>query len=234
MIKNDSIKEYYKKNAVSLNNNMDDFLQQVGKTYLGKTISNDVFEKIIKSIKLSLKLDSTEQVIDLGCANGLVTSEISKHVNNVIGYDLSDDLIKIANKYNKNSNVLYFTQDILNIKFKKHNIKKIYMYEVLQHFEYKSLRELLIKLKSELGDFTFFIGSVPDQERIINFYNTNERKRFLFKDILENKKNHLGNWWYKEHILLLSEELELKASIIEQDDKLHTAHYRFDVLIEKV
>jgi len=75
--------------------------------------------------------------------------------------------------------------------FKILKIKKIYMYEVLQHFEYGMLRKLLNKLALELEGFSILIGSIPDQEKILEFYNTAERKAFLFYELLEKKENHI-------------------------------------------
>lgn len=233
MIKSEQVQTYYQGTVSSNSNNLDGFLKQVGKTFLGETIDEDVFLKIIESISDSLKINVNDGIIDLGCANGLITGNISNNVRHIYGYDLSSDLINVAQEFHQKQNITYQVKNILDIDFDKINIEKIYMYEVLQHFEYVMLRELLTKLKMELNKFSFFIGSIPDKEMILNFYDTPERKQFLFHELLENKKSHLGNWWYQEHILFLCEELGLEATIIQQDKELHTSHYRFDVLIEK-
>jgi len=233
MTKSNKIKDYYQKTVSENDNNLNGFLKQVGKTFLGEPINEIIFHKIIESILENLNINADDEIIDLGCANGLITSNIANTAKHVYGYDLSSDLIQIAQKFHQKQNITYQTKNILNIDFNKSNIKKMYMYEVLQHFEYKMLRELLTKLVIELNNFSFFIGSIPDQEKLFNFYNTKERKQFLFRELLENKKSHLGNWWYQEQLLLLCEELGLEATILEQDNLLHTAHYRFDILIEK-
>lgn len=233
MIQSEKVKDYYHKTVSENNNNLDGFLKQVGKTFLGEPINEDIFNKIVKSIKNNLDINTHDEIIDSGCANGLITDNIASYAKHVYGYDLSSDLIQVAQKFHKKENITYQVKNISKIDFDKLNVCKIYMYEVLQHFEYEMLRELLNKLIRELDNFSFFIGSIPDKEKMLIFYDTNERKQFLFNELLENKKSHLGNWWYQEHILLLCEELGLEATIIQQDKELHTAHYRFDVLIEK-
>ena len=234
MIENENIKKYYHKTVLESNGDFENFLKQVGKTVSGNTVDKDVFFKIVESVNNALNINCNDRVIDLGCANGLITKSVARNSKHVFGFDLSVDLIQVAKKFHKKENITYGVKNALDVNFSKLNIEKIYMYEVLQHFEYKMLRKLLIKLIKEMDSFILFIGSIPDKDKVLNFYDTDERKSFLFNEILENRKDHLGNWWYKEHILFLAQELGLVASIVHQDKVLHTAHYRFDVILEKI
>jgi predicted TPR repeat methyltransferase len=227
------VEDYYKKTVIANNSDtFEDFLKQVGKTYLGNTINEKQFEIIIKSILQNLQVTNDDNIIDLGCANGLISCNIAKYSKEVFGFDLSKDLIRTANKYNK-SNTIYQQKNILEVNFKELLSSKIYMYEVLQHLEYNQLRLLLQRISNIHDSFTFFIGSIPDMKKVLDFYNTKERKKYYFNEVLENDKFHIGNWWYKEQIQFLCEDLGFKCKIIEQDKSLHTAHYRFDCLIEK-
>jgi hypothetical protein len=234
MIKNENIKKYYQEAVLESGGDFDNFLKQVGKTFLGNTINKDIFYEIVESISNALNIDRNDQVIDLGCANGLITKSIANNSEHVFAFDLSDDLIQVAKKFHKKENITYKVKNVLDVNFGKLNVKKIYMYEVLQHFEYRMLRELLMKLTTEMDSFVLFIGSVPDKDKILNFYDTDKRKSFLFNEVLENKKDHLGNWWHKDHLLFLGRELGLNTSIVSQNKDLHTAHYRFDVVLEKI
>jgi len=233
MIEAKKVKQYYQQTVQENSDGLDALLKQVGKTFLGETISENMLMVIIDSIKFNLSINANDEVIDLGCANGLITINIANSAKYVFGYDLSTDLIAVAKKNHQKKNITYSTSNILDIDFNEISRHKIYMYEVLQHFEYGMLRKLLDKLIIELDFFSLFIGSIPDKNKILMFYDTDERKGFLFNEVLEGSKTHLGNWWYRDHILLLCKELGIRATIIEQDKELHTAHYRFDVLIEK-
>ena len=228
------IKKYYKKHVEkNTGNEQTDFLYQVGKTYAGKPIDNDKFLIIIESIVKNLKINKKDTVIDLGSANGLITYNISKLVKSIHGFDFSKDLVYVANKYHKEENTHYTVSNILDIDFTSIPFQKIYMYEVLQHFEYNMLRQLLNKLIDSRHKFSFFIGSIPDAAELFTFYSNEERKKYYFTEILEKNQFHLGNWWHKEQIILLCKELNLNVNIINHHKDLHTAHYRFDVLIEK-
>ena len=233
MIESKKVRNYYQQKVIYNDNNLEGFLRQVGKTFLGEVIHEDIFKKIIKSIEVNLDLSKNDNIIDMGCANGLLTASIANSVNHIYGYDLSNDLITVAKDFHQRPNISYFVGDLLEINYKEYKVEKFYMYEALQHFEYNMLRKLLNKLIIELDNFKLYIGSVPDRELILNFYDTDERRRFLFNTLLEDDKIHLGNWWFQEHIMSLCKELQLKVAIIEQDKELHTSHYRFDVLIEK-
>lgn len=233
-MENSDIQQYYKQYSETYCSGSDlDLLNQVGKTHLGETISLEKLQILVHSIISNLHISKKDNIIDFGCANGLVTKKISSFVNHIDAYDLSKDLIDVANKYNGSKNISFNNCDILEIDFNNLNANKFYMYEVLQFFDAKMLRILLEKLSLNNDTFSFLIASIPDIEKIFSFYFNEERKKYYFKEVLENKKFHIGNWWYQEHILVLCEDLGLEATIIEQDKELHTAHYRFDVLIEK-
>lgn len=230
----ENIKKYYntrhnKKDSGSLEH----MLFQAGKTQFGIPVTPDVLDTITLAILHNLNINSNDQVIDLGCANGLITKMVAKHVKSVRGFDISDDHINYANKFNSKDNIEYTLSDIFEIRFDDKDYTKIYMYEVLQHFEYSWLRELLSKISAQKSAFSFFIGSIPDAQKILDFYHNSEYKRFYFEEVLEKQKFHIGNWWYREHILNVCQDLKLNCEIVDQDATLHTHYYRFDALIRK-
>jgi len=223
----------YKNELKSTSNDFNNFLIQVGKTYLGKTITEREFKLIIISIIEALNIGDKNEVLDLGCGNGLITNEIAEYAKDIIGFDLNEDMLTVANKHHKKDNIEYVLSNIMDIDFTQYNAEKFYMYEVLQNLEYNMLRKLLQKISNQKESFTLFLASIPDQERILSFYHTQERKKYLFKELLEKNQSHFGNWWYKEHIMQICEDLDLSLKIKDQDPALHTSHYRFDVLIFK-
>lgn len=50
--------------------------------------------------------------LDLGCGSGLITSELAQHFDQVIGVDLSAELLQIAHHKTHQANVLYAQMDI--------------------------------------------------------------------------------------------------------------------------
>ena len=229
-----NIKQYYKCMIESNSGYFQDaFLKQVGKTFLGDVITQEKFNEILNSIAKNLELCQVDDVVDLGCANGIITVNIANKINKIYGFDLSNDLINVAKRFHSGNNINYENKDAIEVDFSKLQIKKIYMYEVLQHLSYDQLRILLCNLNDNLDYFKYFIGSVPDKDKIFDFYDTPARKAFYVNEVLKKNKFHIGNWWSKEDIMSLCRDYSLDATIIDQSEKLHTSHYRFDILIEK-
>ena len=224
----DQIKDYYRNRLEECAE--DDLFYQVGKTQYGEKVTADQIDLIANVIQSGLHLSKNDRVLDIGCANGLISYKISEKVQDLTGIDLSNELIQIAIKLRSRSNISYFADDIFTFNFKNTVFNKIYMYEVLQHFPYSNFRELLLTLKSHLKSFRLFIGGVPDAEGLFNFYNDEEKRKFYFSS-LEQGAAHLGNWWYAEHLKMVCDDLNLSFEKIEQNPNLYTAHYRFDCVV---
>ncbi|MDR3598157.1 class I SAM-dependent methyltransferase [Clostridium sp.] len=70
-------------------------------TYIVKGVSGeDVFEE-----RLIKMLGNYESVLDAGCGHGEFTIKMGRYANNIIGFDNSKELIKIAGKILKESKV---------------------------------------------------------------------------------------------------------------------------------
>ena len=230
----DSSKANYWKNKVKgTSNDLNGFLKQVARTYLGEPISESEFKIIVNSIIKVLNITNKDEILDLGCANGLITNQIAKYANFVTGFDINQDLLTVANEHHKKDNIDYILSNVMDIDFTQYNAKKFYMLAVAQYLEYKMLRKLLQKISNQKESFILFITEIPDQEKLLSFYDTKERRNFLFTEIIENKKSHIGNWWYKEHIIQMCESLGLSIEIQDKKTDLDTSHYWFDVLISK-
>jgi len=231
-----SIKEYYKRKVedsyILCHNIMDTLMFQVGKTVEKKTVDIKQLDIIVDSIINNLDLKCNDIVIDIGCGNGLLTKKISKNIKKIYGFDICEELIEVAKKHNYSSNIEYVYSDIFDVDLKnKYQANKLYMYEVLQHFGYSELRKLLLKLKREVCEFELYIGGIPDYESLFKFYSTKDKRKYFYYSILESGTFHIGTWWYKEHIIFVCEDLNLKVRLIKQNKKLYTSKYRFDVII---
>lgn len=213
-----------------------DFLRQVGKTFEGKPITQNTIDVIVSNIQRQLKLTSGDVMLDLCCGNGLLTKEIGKYCKSIFSLDYSNQLIQIAQKYHAASNIAYCNASVLEIESEVSNgqrFNKVYMYEALQHFTSEEFVTLLHKLTPLLDqNAILFFASVPDEERLWNFYNTPELKQYYFEQ--KSKGNLLlGTWWKKQNILQIARDLGFECEIQYQQENLYTAHYRFDFLLKK-
>jgi cyclopropane fatty-acyl-phospholipid synthase-like methyltransferase len=208
-------------------------LKQVGKTVNGQEISESQVVAIIESVVGSLRLNASDSLIDLCCGNGLLTRQLAPLVKEIVGIDFTANLINAAKKYNSFDNIEYVNLDVLcldDIYFK--GLKKIIMYEALQHFSTEQLAVLLKKLSTlEVGSLVY-LGSIPNKDKLRVYYDTDEKFEFYMKCESEGRP-HIGHWWVIGEIEQLATKYGFNFRLLLQDINIYTAHYRFDVLLEK-
>lgn len=210
-----------------------DLLFQVGTTVEGKPISKLQHVEIINSITKRLKLNQKDNLLDLCCGNGIITNDISGFVNKIIGIDGSESYINNARKFKNNHNIKYHCDDVIN--FKKYivgeKINKVLFYASLAYFSKNELIKILLNSKNNNIEM-IYIGSILDKDKKYKFFNTFKRSiHYLFNYLILRNDLGLGNWWSKKEIAKIATEQGFKVEIIEQNPILHTAHYRFDVLL---
>lgn len=214
-----------------------EFFRQVGKTKNSKPISLKQFQCLNAQIIEQLKIGKQDTVLDLCCGNGIITFNTAKYCDFIVGIDYSDCLIKIARKFHKSDNIKYINSSILEINSEIISIKKpftkVYMYEALQHFEVEEIDRILTVIRDvSIPDVKIFFGSIPDINKIWRFYDTKKRRAEYEKRMEENSEV-IGTWWNAQSIFDTAKAIGLNCTPILQDRILHTAHYRFDVLITK-
>ncbi|HEH8083605.1 TPA: methyltransferase domain-containing protein, partial [Staphylococcus aureus] len=75
---------------------------------------NDFIEKLLDRAQI----EEGMRVLDIGCATGEVTQLIAKRVGTngeVVGVDVNESLLKIANENNQYNNVSYQSSDIYQL-----------------------------------------------------------------------------------------------------------------------
>lgn len=213
-----------------------DFLRQVGKTLGGEVITQEQFKRIVVSLQKNLAIQKDDKILDLCCGNGLITYRLAPLCGSIVGVDYSQPLIKVARKYHGGDGIRYLRASILNLLPERLTpaspFSKIYMYEALQHFSHEELPQIL-RLAKELAQpgARVFFGSVPDYTRIWNFYNTPERQA-EYRQRVAAGQEAIGTWWLPQEIEDAANKAGFTLNWIDQDPDLHTAHYRFDFLLQ--
>ncbi|WP_133152758.1 class I SAM-dependent methyltransferase, partial [Vibrio sp. 10N.261.52.A1] len=85
----------------------ENLLKQVGKTVNGVEVEQSQINLIVDTICSELNLNEQSRVVDLCCGNGLLTVEVARHCNSVIGVDYSINLINVASHVNSGDNITY-------------------------------------------------------------------------------------------------------------------------------
>lgn len=96
-----------------IENNIDEFQ---GKIYSDG--SNNQFE-VAKNIIASLSLESNEKILDIGCGDGRASAELALLVPNgsVLGIDISNSMIRFAEKNYASGNLQFQQQNVLDLKY---------------------------------------------------------------------------------------------------------------------
>ena len=211
----------------------DDLLFQVGTTVGGKPVSRLQHQEIVRDIINGLVLEKDDIVLDLCCGNGVITYDVAKYVNKVIGVDGSDSYISNAIKLKSSNNICYQCDDIKDFRkyIVEEKVNKVLFYASLAYFSKEELIDLLLKLKDAKIEL-IYIGSILDKQKKFKYFNTFRRRvHFLLNYLIMRNDLGLGNWWSKNEIIKIAEAQGFKIEIKKQNSILHTAHYRFDALL---
>lgn len=225
---------YWKTHYDSISKQFDgSLLKQVGKTVNGQEIPESQVRLIVENISNVLRLNAKDSVIDLCCGNGLITRQLAPLVREIVGVDFTHGLIDAAKRYNSFDNIKYINSDVLSLDHKYFSgMRKIVMYEALQHFSLEQLAKLLDKLYGLGAGSLVFLGSIPNKEKLNVYYDTEKKYAFYMQRETEGEP-HIGRWWLMKEIEQLVSTRGFKATFLLQEPTLYTAYYRFDVLLER-
>ena len=209
-------------------------LMQVGKSIDGREVPWTQVDLIINHLVTSLNLKKTDNVIDLGCGNGIITEALATKVLSIKGYDFSPSLIKRAKELKKHKNVKYSVVDLRKINSNHlKDVNIVLLYEVLQHLTIQEFNQFMESLSANayIGS-RIFIGGIPDKARLRRFYNTDSKYNYFLAS-QEKKQPHLGLWWSKKDLFNTIDHFGWTFDWVSQPTTLYTSHYRFDCILNK-
>lgn len=123
-----------------------------------------------------LRPKKQEMILDAGCGNGIYANTIAyKYGVNVIGIDIDDKRLKIAQKIARffRNKTIFLKKDLEKDNFLKNKFDKILLLEVIEHI--KNDKALIKKLSNSLKKGGILILSTPKKE---NLTTTEERNRY--------------------------------------------------------
>lgn len=207
--------------------------RQVLRTLHKKPISEAQFQSILKDIEDKVEICHNDEVLDLCCGNGLITKYLASKCKRVIGVDFAQELVAQIDR-EKYQNISLVIDDISKVDFKEQSFDKVIIYAGLQYFSYKEIvyffDSVICWLKS---NGLFYIGDIPDRERLWDFFNTDERERAYF-DSIKNDKPIIGTWFRSEWLVKLGTNTGFKhIKILQQPEGFPYSHYRFDMVLKK-
>lgn len=231
LIMNDYWKDFWQNHAKTM---ITDHPQcQVLRTLNKKPISESLFREMLQYVKEKVLLSKTDDVLDLCCGNGLITTFLASGCKSVTGVDFVEALVSHI-ELKKHENISVVIKDIRKVSFKKESFDKVILYAGLQ---YLSCREAVFLFERILNWLRmkglFLIVDIPDRRRIWEFFNSKDRERIYF-DSIKNNRPIIGTWFDDDWLVKMGRHVGFKdAEILRQPDNFPYASYRFDMLLRR-
>lgn len=206
---------------------------QVGRTINKAPIDEDVWQRTLKFIFNKMSISKQDVVLDFCAGNGLISIPLSRKAQKVIAVDISEKLItQLENK--KINNIITIKKDIRTLDFKEKSFSKAMLYFAIQHFSEKEIISIFENAYKWLKPHgIFYVGDIPDIEKMFEFFNNKEREKIFF-DSTKKGKPIIGTWFYKTFLIKLGEYAGFKKiEIIKQPVEFINSHYRFDIKLVK-
>lgn len=149
-----------------------------------KVITGNFEESTEKDLNILeiLNISKEDRVLDFGCGIGRLTEPISKLCKEIIGIDISDEMIGHAIKYCKNKNILFKSLNNEEGQGLPLNcIDKAFSFIVIQHIEKPKAFKVLFNILKSLKIGGQMLIQFPNLEKSEDMY-----KRYL------KAKNILG------------------------------------------
>lgn len=158
-------------------------------------------------------------IIDVGCGLGYNTYRISKHVNKIIGIDISSYAISKAREWYNKDNVEFKTCDLTNLSsvFEPNYFDAAICIDLIEHLDDKSIKKMFYSLKTVLKNGGRVIIENPVNE-------VTRYKPFLRRIVTFLGKNYDDDWTHINNISIPKMERLLSEAgfVIET----HKEHYR--------
>jgi len=142
-------------------------------------------------------------VLDVGCAGGIVTKELSNYVERIIGIDIDENSIKIANRDNSGKNITFLVADATSLPIEDESIDIVignHIYPYIQK-QKKFIKEIKRVLKA--NGFCYFAGV-----NIRSSWFTNECHKTL-------------NYWSLQKLVRDFEFVDYTVKILKNPEKYH-------------
>jgi len=157
-----------KKNIEEIKNYYNNFLQYLIKDRIYPNKRHSYIKRIVKRY-----IKKGVNVIDLGCGIGITTQFIKKRGADVIGVDISPEIIKYARS--SVPDVEFICEDILKIDFKG-KFDFICLFDCLEHINKERYEKLFNTLKEHSKVGTKILMTIPNPLVIEKIRNTNPEK----------------------------------------------------------
>ncbi|MEI6288260.1 MAG: methyltransferase domain-containing protein [bacterium] len=115
-----------------------------GEQYVPGQTDKTIEDEHLSRYEFASRYIKDKIVLDVACGTGYGSKIMSSTAKQVIGVDISDEVIKFAKEHYQNNNLEYFCHDSTSLFFSEHYFDVIISFETIEHLS-DSDRELYLK-----------------------------------------------------------------------------------------
>ncbi len=215
-------------------------LWELEETKVHQDVSDELMSQIAEYISNVLDLNQDDNLLTIGCGDGVLDKFIIPKVNSFYGIDFSQQKLSVAQE--RNPNGVYYKRNFMtdySKLFQDKNINKIYSYSVMQYckpdFEHvKTFIENQKKSITNIKQAVIAHFDVPDVNKAYFYYKDicSDVTEDLILDNIEKLRVYMmdGSYWHNGKTI--ASVLKMVEGI--RDVKVKDARYwrnRSDVII---
>jgi len=206
---------------------------QVLRTLNKQPLSEEIFAKILYQIENALHLTRNDELVDLCCGNGAITTYLAQKCKSVLAIDYSPELLAQIDTA-IHPNVSIREEDVDQAALPEGGFTKSLIYAGIQYFSEPKIVRLFCRVaKSLRPGGLLYVGDIPDADRLWNFFNNAERENTYFES-LKLDRPIIGTWLRRDWLSKLGNYAGFtNARIVEYPEDFPYAHYRFDMVLTK-
>lgn len=212
----------------------DAFWAQVKRTVHGKPVSEEQIEWIVGEIKRQLALEPGDVVLDLACGNGALSHRLLDTCASLVGVDISEYLIDVANRhFAEPSRVTFEAQgaaQYVAAVADPERFTKVLCYGSFAYFSESDACTTLQALNERFANVrSIFIGNLPDRDRAAAFYASRDPE----PGELDDPRAQIGIWRTREAFGEMAAASGWDAQFSTMPAEFFSVHYRYDVLLRR-
>lgn len=213
----------------------DAFWAQVKRTVHGKPVSEEQIEWITGEIKRQLALGPEDIVLDLACGNGALSHRLVDVCAGLVGVDISEYLIEVANRYFAEPPRVTFAADgaaqYVETATDPQRFTKVLCYGSFAYFSEDDAHATLRLLNERFVNVqSIFIGNLPDRDRAAAFYAPRDPQ----PGELDDPRAQIGIWRTRDAFAQMAAASGWGAQFSTMPGGFFSVHYRYDVLLRRI